>query len=101
MAHITGGGFFGNIPRILPDECSVTVKRGSWEIPPVFSMIQREAKLDEKEMYLTFNMGIGLIIITRPEDVDSAIAALKGSGLRAQIIGLVNSRKAQDAVVLD
>ena len=102
MAHITGGGFIGNIPRILPEACTVSIRRGSWEIPPVFHMIQREARLDDKDMYLTFNMGIGLVIIVSPEDADSAVSSLNGSGMRTRIIGNVKSRhEGQHSVVLD
>lgn len=101
MAHITGGGFIGNIPRVLPENCTVVIRRGSWEIGPVFRKIQRDAGLDDRDMYLTFNMGIGLVIIVRPEDADSAIASLAESGLRTWVIGEVRSRsESQEAVIL-
>lgn len=63
MAHITGGGFIDNIPRILPAGCSVEIQKNSWPIPPLFSILQHLGKLDEYEMFRTFNMGIGLVII--------------------------------------
>lgn len=64
FAHITGGGFYDNIPRVLPKNCKVIIKKGSWPIPPIFSLIQRLGKVQEKEMYHVFNMGIGMIAIT-------------------------------------
>ncbi|MBI5250494.1 MAG: phosphoribosylformylglycinamidine cyclo-ligase [Desulfomonile tiedjei] len=102
MAHITGGGFIGNIPRVLPESCAVSIQRGSWEIPPVFRVIQREASLDDSDMYLTFNMGVGLVIIVASERADSAAARLTDSGLRTWIIGEVKPRdKGKDAIILD
>ena len=63
MAHISGGGLLENIPRILPNNCTVEIKKGSWPILPVFSVMQEIGNIDESEMYRTFNMGIGLTII--------------------------------------
>ena len=61
MAHITGGGFYDNIPRILPVDCSVTVERRTWPVPPIFTLIQERGQIADPEMFRTFNMGIGLI----------------------------------------
>lgn len=102
MAHITGGGFIGNIPRVLPESCAVSIRRGSWEIPPVFRVIQREAKLDDREMYLTFNMGVGLVIILAQEQADSAAAMLQEAGMRTWLIGEVKHKNnAKDSLILD
>lgn len=70
IAHITGGGMLENIPRILPENCAVEIKKDSWPILPVFKIIQRIGDIEEKEMYRTFNMGIGMVIIVSPEDVE-------------------------------
>ena len=64
MAHITGGGFLENIPRVLPDDVDVIIEEGSWPVPPIFSLIESIGNIEKKEMYRTFNMGIGYVIIT-------------------------------------
>jgi len=71
IAHITGGGLVGNIPRILPDGCCVEIHRGSWPGVPIFNVMQSIGNVDENEMYRTFNMGIGMIIIAAPDQVNS------------------------------
>lgn len=63
MVHITGGGFISNIPRVLPDNCSVNIKKGSWPVQPVFTMMQALGELDDNDMFHTFNMGIGLVVV--------------------------------------
>jgi phosphoribosylformylglycinamidine cyclo-ligase len=68
LAHITGGGFYENIPRILPQGLSVVINRASWNIPPIFLMMQKIGNVSEYEMYRTFNMGIGMVLICRDED---------------------------------
>lgn len=69
MAHITGGGVLENIPRVLPDNCCVEIEKDKCPIPPIFSLIQSFAKLDDQELYRTFNMGIGMILILAPEKI--------------------------------
>ena len=71
IAHITGGGLVENIPRILPDDCGVEIQKGSWPILPVFDVMQSLGNVDEDEMYRTFNMGIGMVFIVNPADMDS------------------------------
>ena len=71
LAHITGGGFLENIPRILPDGVSVEINRGTWPELPIFSMMQRLGNVDEKEMFRTFNMGIGMVVICSKGDKDA------------------------------
>lgn len=94
MAHITGGGFVGNIPRVLPETCGVRMRTNSWEIPAIFQLIKREANLDDDDMFRTFNMGIGLVIITAPENADKAAYRLRAQGLRTWMIGDVIDRTA-------
>ena len=77
IAHITGGGLVENIPRILPDDCGVEIQKGSWPILPVFDVMQSLGNVDEYEMYRTFNMGIGMVFIINPADMDSVINATK------------------------
>ena len=71
MAHITGGGFLENIPRILPQGCGVEIKQNSWEIPPVFFIMEQLGALREQDLFSTFNMGIGLVLILNENLVDS------------------------------
>ncbi|MBI3950630.1 MAG: phosphoribosylformylglycinamidine cyclo-ligase [Acidobacteria bacterium] len=68
LIHITGGGFTGNIPRVLPDQCAVEIKEGTWPVLPIFELLQRLGNIDRDEMYRTFNMGIGMIVVTSVED---------------------------------
>jgi len=68
LAHITGGGLLENIPRILPEETAVEIERGSWPVLPIFQLMQRLGNIDEPEMYRTFNMGIGMVIVCSPTD---------------------------------
>ena len=77
IAHITGGGLVENIPRILPDDCSVEIQKGSWPILPVFDVMQSLGDVDEDEMFRTFNMGIGMTFIVNPDDIGAVTDALK------------------------
>ncbi|MDP6726527.1 MAG: phosphoribosylformylglycinamidine cyclo-ligase [Candidatus Marinimicrobia bacterium] len=77
IAHITGGGLVENIPRILPDGCGVDIKKGSWPILPVFDVMQSLGDVEEDEMYRAFNMGIGMVFIVGPNNVNSAKNVLK------------------------
>jgi len=87
MAHITGGGFIDNIPRILRKSIAAKINKGSWEIPAIFNLIQRLGDIEEREMYRTFNMGIGMVVIVDPSDVDKALEKLNGIGEKAYVIG--------------
>ncbi|KHO61110.1 phosphoribosylformylglycinamidine cyclo-ligase [Thermoanaerobacter sp. YS13] len=87
MAHITGGGFIDNIPRILRKSIAAKINKGSWEIPTIFNLIQRLGDIEEREMYRTFNMGIGIVVIIDPSDVDKALEKLSGMGEKAYVIG--------------
>lgn len=76
MAHITGGGFYDNIPRILPDNCRVVISQLNWPVPPIFNLLVELGRLEKEERYRTFNMGIGMVCIVSPPDVDAFIASL-------------------------
>ena len=90
IAHLTGGGFYDNIPRILPSDCSVTVERRSWPIPPIFSLIQERGNVPEPEMFRTFNMGIGMVLLVPAEDAPAIAHRLNAVGESAYIIGDVH-----------
>ncbi len=76
MAHITGGGFLDNLPRVLPDGVGVTLDRSVWHVPPIFRLIQQRGQVIDDEMHRVFNMGIGMVVIVAPGDVDAALAAV-------------------------
>jgi phosphoribosylformylglycinamidine cyclo-ligase len=93
IVHVTGGGFIDNIPRILPERSSAIIEKALWEIPPVFSLIQKLGGIEEQEMFRTFNMGIGMILFVGLNEADDILVRLKGLKLNAQIIGVVDHRK--------
>lgn len=101
VVHITGGGFIDNIPRVLPSRSSAHISRDAWEVPPVFRFIRDIGKIDDAEMYRTFNMGIGMILIVSPKDADEVMLRLRGLKESAEIIGHIESRtKGAESVVI-
>lgn len=90
-SHITGGGFYENIPRMLPEGVCASVKKDSYEIPPVFRLLQQKGQIEEKMMYNTYNMGIGMVIALDPEDVDKTMEAIKAAGETPYVIGSVEA----------
>ncbi|KAA0546367.1 phosphoribosylformylglycinamidine cyclo-ligase [Bacillus sp. BGMRC 2118] len=91
MAHITGGGFIENIPRMLPNGCGAEIDHGSWPIPSIFTILQRESTLKQEEMFNIFNMGIGMVLAVAEEDLVNIIKELETQGEKAYIIGRVKS----------
>ena len=89
VAHITGGGFDENIPRILPEGLGVEVQEGSWEILPVFRMLEKYGEIPHREMFNIFNMGIGMVIAVSESDAPAALESLQQSGLKPSVIGKV------------
>lgn len=89
LAHITGGGFIQNVPRVLPEGCSARMKLGSWEVPPIFDLLQREGDVPLEEMLRTFNMGIGMVAVVAQGVESEFLAALEESGERGVAIGSV------------
>jgi phosphoribosylformylglycinamidine cyclo-ligase len=89
MAHITGGGLPGNVPRVLPPDVGVELVRGSWPRPKVFDLVQRAGAVSEEEMLLAFNVGLGLVVIVAERDVSPALATLTALGEQAFSIGRV------------
>ena len=87
MAHITGGGFYDNIPRVIPEGLRVVIRRGSWSIPPIFKTIREKGGIGDREMYRTFNMGVGMILVTAAADADRTIAVFAKLGVKAWAIG--------------
>ena len=87
MSHITGGGFYENIPRMLPDGIRAEVKKDSYELPAIFKMLARKGNIEEQMMYNTFNMGVGMVLAVDPADADKTIAAINEAGEKAFVIG--------------
>jgi phosphoribosylformylglycinamidine cyclo-ligase len=91
LAHITGGGLTDNIPRILPTGTAVKIKQGSWPIPPLFELLRRLGNVSENEMYRTFNMGVGMVIVCSPGDAETIERHLQEHGEKCYTIGNVIS----------
>ncbi len=89
MAHITGGGFIENIPRVLPDHVNVDIQYGTWPILPIFQLMQEKGEISNKDMFTTFNMGIGMVIVVDTEHAQTALEVLKEQGESAYVIGKV------------
>jgi phosphoribosylformylglycinamidine cyclo-ligase len=101
MVHVTGGGFYENIPRVLPKGVGVSIEFGAWPIMPVFSWLQDEAGVEWPEMLTIFNCGIGFVLIVSPEHVDEVLARLEGLNEAAWLIGRVERLKdAEDEQVV-
>lgn len=86
-SHITGGGFYENIPRMLPDQIHAVIKKNSYPIPPIFDMLSNDGNIEEKMMYNTYNMGIGMVLAVDSDCADNTIRLLKEAGEEAYIIG--------------
>ena len=86
-SHITGGGFYENIPRMLPDGIGARINRNSYEVPPVFDLLQKTGNITDQMMYNTYNMGIGMVLCVDPADADKTMQALKAAGEKAYLIG--------------
>lgn len=93
MAHITGGGFIENIPRVLPEGVNVNVDYGTWPILPIFSLLQQKGNVSNKDMFTTFNMGIGLVIVVAENEADKALEVLTNAGETPYVIGKVTEGK--------
>ncbi len=91
MAHITGGGLFENIPRVLPEGMSCVIELGSWPIPPIFKWLQTLQEMDEQTRYRTWNMGIGYVLLVAQDDAKRIVEALREQGESAFVIGRIES----------
>jgi phosphoribosylformylglycinamidine cyclo-ligase len=100
MAHITGGGFIENIPRVLPERSTAVIDVSSWEIPEIFKLTQMYGKIDEKEMFKTFNNGIGFILIVPSSEVDDLLTMLNNINCKSYIIGDIVERKNDNKIEL-
>lgn len=90
-SHITGGGFYENIPRMLPEGIHAVVRKDSYEVPAIFGLLAKTGNIEEEMMYNTYNMGLGMIVAVDPSDVDGTLAALKEAGETAYVVGEIKA----------
>jgi phosphoribosylformylglycinamidine cyclo-ligase len=89
LAHITGGGFVDNIPRVLPKGCDVIIRKGTWDVLPIFRLIEAKGGVPEAELYQVFNMGIGMVVIVGADKADEVLACIRAQKQQAWLIGQV------------
>ena len=92
ISHITGGGFWENIPRVLPDDAKVVIEEKSWQWPAVFNWLQDNGNITDHEMYRTFNCGVGLVLVVDEKDVETTLSVLKEQGENAWLLGHLEAR---------
>ncbi|CVI66092.1 Phosphoribosylformylglycinamidine cyclo-ligase [Clostridiales bacterium CHKCI001] len=90
-SHITGGGFYENVPRMLPEGKHAVIKKDSYPVLPIFKLLQKEGNIEEKIMYNTYNMGLGMVLAISPADVDKTIAAIEAAGEKAYVVGHIEN----------
>jgi len=100
-SHITGGGMFDNIERILPEGLAATVNTSSWDVLPVFKYLLNFAKVERDEAYRTFNMGIGFVIILPQSEVEKTMSVLEKAGEKVYQIGKIHSQKGEQVQLID
>jgi phosphoribosylformylglycinamidine cyclo-ligase len=100
ISHITGGGFWENIPRVLPDNMQANIDKSSWQWPEIFTWLQEQGNVTEHEMYRTFNCGVGLMIALPQDQVDSALQILQDAGEAAWVIGSIAEKSGSESVVM-
>jgi phosphoribosylformylglycinamidine cyclo-ligase len=91
LSHITGGGLLENLPRVLPDDCNAAIDTGSWQWPDIFHWLQDKGGVDSREMYRTFNCGVGMVLCVAPTELEAALTSLQASGHQAWEIGRITS----------
>jgi len=89
IVHITGGGFYENIPRIIPEGLGVEIQVGTWNVPPIFPFLKKAANIEKEDMFATFNMGIGMMMMVRPEDAEKTMEYLREAGEEPSVIGRI------------
>lgn len=90
-SHITGGGFYENIPRMLPEGTRAVIRKGSYEVPAIFRLLQEKGELEEKMMYNTYNMGLGMVLALEEEQAEAAMEAIRGAGETPYLVGAVEA----------
>jgi phosphoribosylformylglycinamidine cyclo-ligase len=100
ICHITGGGFDENIPRVLQPGQGIFVQEGSWEMPPIFPFLEKYGKVDHREMFNIFNMGVGMVLVVHPDDADKTLSLFQSLGEKASVIGRVTDKEGVDIALL-
>ncbi|WP_419571962.1 phosphoribosylformylglycinamidine cyclo-ligase [Rheinheimera sp.] len=100
LCHITGGGFWENIPRVLPEQTKAVINESSWQWPTVFNWLQQQGNVERYEMYRTFNCGVGMIVVVPAEQLDAALDQLKAAGENAWHLGEIQAATADEAQVV-
>ena len=97
LVHITGGGFVDNISRVLPDDCNAIIMRGTWDVLPIYELLQARGKVSDAEMHQVFNMGIGMVVIVREDQSAGVLRSIRAQKMNAWEIGFIDSgdRKVQ------
>lgn len=93
IAHITGGGFYENMPRCLNEGLGIEITKGTWEVLPIFKVLQKLSGMEENEMYNVFNMGVGMILVVDEKDVEETLSILEAQGEKASVIGKVTDQE--------
>jgi phosphoribosylformylglycinamidine cyclo-ligase len=102
MVHITGGGLYDKVARVLPGACQARIEKGSWEVPPIFRFLQDRGKISDREMYRVFNTGIGFVLIVQVANMAEIFELLHGLGQTAYHIGSIHTRdEHQPPVVIE
>jgi phosphoribosylformylglycinamidine cyclo-ligase len=91
LVHITGGGFVDNIPRVLPDDCNAVIMRGTWDVLPIYGLLQARGKVSDAEMHQVFNMGIGMVVVVREEESARVLRSIHAQKMNAWEIGFIDS----------
>lgn len=99
IAHITGGAFLEKVPRIIPKDKSIVIVKGSWPVPNIFKLIEKQGKVAEREMFRTFNMGLGMVVVISPKDFKTAKDLLAHFGIRSWIVGSILKGKGEVKII--
>ncbi len=99
IAHITGGAFLEKIPRIVPKDKRLVIVKGSWAVPGIFTLIQAKGKVAEKEMFRTFNMGLGMVIVISPKDFMAAKKVFDGYGIKSWVVGSIEKGRGEVKII--
>jgi phosphoribosylformylglycinamidine cyclo-ligase len=99
LAHITGGGFVDNIPRVLPADCDVIIRKGTWEMPPIFKLIEAKGGVAEAELYQVFNMGLGMVVFVAKDRTEEVLRWVRAQGQPAWLVGQVSKGRGAARVV--
>jgi phosphoribosylformylglycinamidine cyclo-ligase len=90
-SHITGGGFYENVPRMLPEGANAVIRKDSYKVPAIFNLLQKKGNIEEQMMYNTYNMGIGMMVVVDKADVDKTMEAIKSAGETSYVIGEIKA----------